>query len=202
MIETHLGNKKIQVHDNVLPDVVVDKWLKFYENDAVFSLSGFEDKNRTKSPVYFMMPVTFKHRFEVFEIDGWLEEYLTNFNPECRLKHFNRSYINLMTAGDTAHGHVDVGDFDASSFFITCLIFLNPHVDENSSCGFYIEDFYVQNKFNRMIMFDGRLFHKPEIPTDDLVRLTGYFSFSNFKKTNSYDSEKSFASNNQWFKKI
>ena len=39
----------------------------------------------------------------------------------------------------------------------------------------------VNNVFNRLVLFDGRMWHKAKVPTDNLIRLTGYWSFSNVR---------------------
>ncbi len=193
----------MHVHDNVLPDKIIQQWIKFYEHSAKFGLCAVENKTSDTSAVFLTMPITFKERIEVFEIDDWLPAYLKKFNESCNLSWFNRSYINLMTRGDIASGHVDaVIDSDSDIRYITCLLFLNPYVDTTQDNGFTIEDLYVENKFNRMIVFDGTLFHKPSIPNDDLARLTLYLGFTNLKTKNSYEVEKSLSLKNQWFKNI
>jgi hypothetical protein len=196
-----INNKKVHVHDNVLSDNIIQRWIKFYEHSAKFSLFATEDSNNKSSSVYFSMPITLKERIEVFEMDDWLPAYLKKFNEACTLSWFNRSYINLMTRGDTASGHVDaIIDPDSDIRYITCLLFLNPYVDHTQDNGFTIEDLYIENKFNRMIVFDGTLFHKPSIPNDDLARLTLYLGFTNRKIKNSYSLEKSLGVKNYWFK--
>jgi hypothetical protein len=81
---------------------------------------------------------------------------------------------------------------------------MNPYVENGSDSGFYIEDLHIENKFNRMIVFDGRLFHKAQIPSDDFVRLTLYFGF-NFNKTRSSLQKEMYhhgIKKNRWFKSI
>ena len=201
MIEYLIDSKKVQVHDNVLSDKIVNKWTTFYENSARFTLSAFEQPGSDSSPVFFNMPITLKERMEVFELDEWLPDYLQSFNKLCTLKCFNRSYINLISRGDTANGHVDaVIPPDSDIFYTTCLLFLNPYVDSTQDNGFTVGDIYIENKFNRMVIFDGTLFHKSSIPTDNLARLTLYLGFSNLKIKNSYAVEQTVGIKNQWFK--
>jgi hypothetical protein len=201
-LKEHLiNNKKVHVHDNVLSDNIIQRWVEFYEHSAKFSLCAVENPNDKSSSVYFNMPITLKERIELFEVDEWLPEYLKKFNEACTLRWFNRSYINLMTRGDTVSGHVDVSpELESDICYITCLLFLNPFVDSTQDNGFTIEDLYIENKFNRMIVFDGTLFHKSSIPNDDLVRLTLYLGFNNRKIKNSYNQEKSLGVKNYWFK--
>jgi hypothetical protein len=81
---------------------------------------------------------------------------------------------------------------------------MNPYVENGSDSGFHIKDLYIENKFNRMIVFDGRLFHKAQTPSDDFVRLTLYFGF-NFNKTRpSFQKEMYHHSTkkNRWFKSV
>ncbi len=201
MKEYLINNKKVQVHDNVLSDKIIQHWIKFYEHSAKFSLCAVEHTASDTSSVFLNMPITLKERIEVFEIDDWLPTYLKQFNESCTLGWFNRSYINLMTRGDAASGHVDtVIEPGSNTCYITCLLFLNPYVDSAKDNGFTIEDLYIENKFNRMIIFDGTLFHKPSIPDDDLARLTLYLGFTNLKTKNSYEVERSLTIKNHWFK--
>jgi len=37
----------------------------------------------------------------------------------------------------------------------------------------------VPNAFNRVILFDGRIVHWPDVPSDDFERLTLYMGFTN-----------------------
>ena len=189
----------MHVHDNVLSDNIVQRWIEFYEHSAKFSLCAVENNNDKSSGIYFNMPLTLKERIELFEVDEWLLEYLKKFNRTCTLNWFNRSYINLMTRGDTMRGHIDMSP-EPDICYISCLLFLNPFVDSTKDNGFTIEDVYIENKFNRMIVFDGTLFHKASIPDDDLVRLTLYLGFNNRKIKNSYSQEKSLGVKNYWFK--
>lgn len=201
MKEYLINNKKVHVHDNVLSDDIIQRWIEFYEHSAKFSLCAAESPNVKSSGVYFNMPISLKERIELFEIDDWLPAYLTKFNESCNLSWFNRSYINLMTRGDTVSGHVDVLP-ESDICYISCLLFLNPFVDSTQDNGFTIEDLYIENKFNRMIVFDGALFHKASIPNDNLARLTLYLGFTNRKIKNSYSLEKSLSLKNHWFKNI
>ena len=203
MIEHVFGNKKIQIHDDVMPQHVVDKWIKFYENTASFNLATSETP-AVGTPFIMSMPITFKERMELFEFDTWVPPYLKNFNSNCGFNHFHRSYVNLITSGDQAFGHADTKESpDPNIFYVICLLFMNPYVENGSDSGFYINDVHIENKFNRMIMFDGSLHHRSQIPSDDFVRLTLYFGFTNNfadYPRSSFNGEQNTIAGNQWFK--
>ena len=195
MIEHIINDKKIHIHDNVLSDKLVKKWIDFYENDVSFTLSANEQPV-VGSPFFFSMPLKLKDTLEVFEIDSWLQPYIAQFDPNFSLAHFHRSYLNAVTKGDRFDGHVD-----STGPYLVCLLFMNPYVENEDDSGFYIEDLYITNKFNRMIVFDGRLFHKSQVPSDDFVRLTLYFGFSS-KKIRFSMQEAATRNQNRWFKSI
>lgn len=198
MIEYIIQDKKVQIYDNVLSDRLVEKWIDFYENDVSFTLSANE-QTVVGSPVFFFMPLSLKDRTETFEIDTWLLPFIKEFDPEFTLSHLHRSYLNVLTNGDQYNGHKD-----SSDRYLVCLLFMNPYVENGSDSGFYIEDLYIENKFNRMIVFDGRLFHKAQVPSDDFVRLTLYFGFSFKKIRSSFQKESGHHNikNNRWFKSV
>ena len=199
MIEHIIDNKKVHIHDNVLSERLVKQWINFYENDASFTLASEENTGVTGSSVFFYMPLDLKDRLETFEIDTWLLPYMTQFDPEFTFSHFHRSYLNILTNGDRITGHVDSTDR-----YLVCLLFMNPYVENSSDSGFHIEDLYIENKFNRMIVFDGRLFHKAQAPSDDFVRLTLYFGF-NFNKTRPSLQKEIYhhsTKKNRWFKSV
>lgn len=202
------SNKKIHIYDNILSDIIIDKWKKFFEQDVSFKLSAIENENDPsgKTQVCFVSAISMKDRISVFEVDNWLPSVLANYNQECKLKHFTRSYLNLMIAGDILTGHVDeehiTSKFTENDFYVVCLIFLNPHVKEESQSGIYIEDQYIENKFNRLIVFNGTSWHKPVPPSDDLARLTLYMSFTNStQRPRVRDMEKP-AVKNYWTKML
>lgn len=199
MIEHIIDGKKVQIFDNVLSDRLVDKWINFYEKSAWFTLSNEELTNTPGSSVFFYMPLGLKDRIETLEIDTWLLPYITGFDPEFNFSHFHRSYLTVMTKGEHHSGHIDT-----DKRYMSCLLFMNPYVENGNDSGFHIEDLYVENKFNRMVIFDGRLFHRSQVPSDDFVRLTLYFGFSFEKIKSSFQNENENHSkkNNRWFKSV
>lgn len=189
--EHFVGNKKIHVIDNAMPDDVVDRWISYYENSASFRMTSTENSNDPESDHWMCGLVDLKTRFQVFDIESWLIPLIQRFNPDCSIKDFMRSYINMCTVGDKAKGHADTDDnFNSpDQFFTASLVFLNPHVQDPADSGFEFEDgYYVENVFNRLVIFDGRIWHKPHVPSDNLVRLTLYNSFK--KPRNIYDYSK------------
>lgn len=199
LIEHIIQDKKIQIYDNVLSDRLVKKWIDFYEKSVSFTLSCKEHASTIGSPVFFNMPLSLKDRTETFEIDSWLLPYIKQFDSDFNFSHFHRSYLNVLTKGDQFNGHSDT-----SKRYLACLLFMNPYVENGADSGFHIENIYVENKFNRMIVFDGRLFHKAQVPSDDFVRLTLYlgFSFEKVRSSFQYESKHHNIKNNSWFKSV
>ena len=83
-------------------------------------------------------------------------------------------------------GHVDISSewktwVGFNGYYLSCLVFLNPevHGSQHYDTGLMLGDDVVENVFNRLVLFDGRMWHKAKVPTDNLIRLTGYWSFSN-----------------------
>lgn len=176
-----------KIFDNVMPDHVVNKWIEFYENSVSFSACSAETYLEEIIPYGFCMPLDLKQRIEIFEITDWLIPVIQQLRPEFTMRNHHRSYINMYVKGCPSVGHRDL-DSKREDQYISSVLFLNPHVDEQSKSGFYLEDNYVENKFNRIVVFDGRLWHKVEPPSDDLIRLTLYNGFSSSCQSNKYES--------------
>lgn len=193
-----IQGKKVHVIDNAMPQPVVDRWVGYYENSATFRMIGAESLAETDVMYWMASTVDLKTRYEIFDIESWLMPMVTRFNPECTVKEFMRSYINLSTSGDRSKGHQDTEEnfADTDGFFTASVLFANPHVKDSADCGFEFEGgLYVENVFNRLIIFDGTLWHRAHVPTDNLVRLTLYNSFRKPRIVSDYT--KSPAS---WFK--
>jgi len=202
------SGKKIHVYDNVLSDNIVEQWKKFYEQSVSFKISAIENEQDAsgETQVCFVSPISMKDRIGVFEVDVWLPEILNSYQPSCKLKHFTRSYLNLMIAGDRMTGHVDeehlTSKLTEDEFYVVCLLYLNPFVKPHTQTGIHIEDQYVENKFNRLVVFNGTSWHKPVPPPDDLARLTLYMSFTNsHQRTRVRDLDKPVIKN-YWTRKI
>jgi len=95
---------------------------------------------------------------------------------------------------DEMVGHVDINPnkFTDDSYYVSCLVFLNPMITKYTiGNGLTVGDEEIENVFNRLVIFDGRTWHKADTPIDNFVRLTGYFSFSNIKglRASSYQQK-------------
>lgn len=176
--EHFVGNKKIHVIDNAMPDDVVDSWVDYYENSASFKMIAAENRSLDNQVIWMASIVDLKTRYQVFNINSWLIPMITRFNPACSEKDFMRSYINLTTSGDGSHGHRDTQNLADGGFFTASVLFANPYVKDPKDSGLEFEGgLYVENVFNRLVIFDGTLWHRAHVPTDNLVRLTLYNSF-------------------------
>lgn len=169
-----------------MPPSVVDRWADFYETQASFAIGSAESNRDPDTGYWFWMNVDFKLRTQLFEIQDWLMPHIQNYEPKCSLRDHCRSYVNLCTRGDNAKGHVDVESCDPGGFYVVALVFLNPHVSDPADSGFQIEDTHIENQFNRLVIFDGRMWHRAQVPTDNLVRLTLYNSFTQPRRITQY----------------
>jgi len=183
-VEHIADDKKIHVIDNAMPQHVVDNWIDFYENKASFRRMSPEYRGDPDTDYWLSMIIDLKNRYQIFDIDSWMIPLITQYNPRCGEKDFMRSYLNMCTTGDNMKGHRDTPDVEYSDdeFFVVSLIFMNPYVKDPQDSGLEIEGgLYVENVFNRMIIFDGRLWHRAHTPTDRLIRLTMYNNHSHTK---------------------
>jgi hypothetical protein len=186
VIEYTLKNSKVHVIDNAMPQHVVDRWTDYYETQASFTLGSAESSQDPDTDYWFWMPVDFKLRTQLFQIQDWMMPHIQNYEPKCSIKDHCRSYVNLCTRGDKAKGHVDVESCEEGGFYVVALVFLNPTVSDPSDSGFEIEDKFIENQFNRLVIFDGRLWHRAQVPSDNLVRLTLYNSFTQPRRITKY----------------
>ena len=195
--EYTIEDKKVHVIDNAMPDHVVNNWIDFYENSAGFRRISAED-NRKDTDCWLSMIIDLKMRYEIFDIESWLIPMISKYEPRCTEKNFMRSYMNMCTTGDNMKGHTDTPDveYNNNEFFVVSLVFMNPHVKDPSDSGFeFSNGLYVENVFNRHIIFDGRLWHRAHVPTDRLVRLTMYNSFREPRLIPDYTKTKA-----SWFR--
>ena len=168
---------KVQVHDDVMSAGVLNQWIDFYKNRAQFSFNKLSH-HKPGDTHFLQCQFDFKKSIEVFDMYTWMEKLLFDFNPECSLKHFHSSYVNVLLQGDQFTAHSDIYDLADNKFYIGCVWFGNPETPKYD-CGFSFREKVVSYKFNRMIMFDGRLWHRPVAPLDSFLRVSYYVSFSN-----------------------
>jgi len=170
---------KVQVHDDVVPESAIARWFDFYKNRAQFSYNKIDNKKYNVGDTHFLQcQVDFKTSQNIFDFYSWLPDLLSEFNPSCEVKHYHSSYINILLNGDQFTSHSDIDELNDESFYIGCIWFGNP-TEPNTDCGFKFDNKIIDYKFNRMIMFDGRLQHQPIAPTDSFIRVSYYISFSN-----------------------
>lgn len=196
--EFFIDGKKVQVYDDVMPSLTLEKWFRFYKSQAAFSYNKI-DSNNSDDTYFLQCQLNFKKSSEIFDIHSWLPDLLKNYNPECTFKHYHASYINLILSNDQFTAHEDIKIIPKDKFYVGCIWFGNPYEPANN-CGFQFQDRTVEYKFNRMILFDGSLWHKPLSPVDDYVRLSYYISFTNAYdyKVNADTADKQ----NPWYRKI
>lgn len=198
MEELVINGKKVHIYDDAIPAAALSKWYDFYTHKAEFAYNRLQ--NADINDTHFLQcQLNFKKSVEVFGIYDWLPEKLKNFDPNCTFKHYHASYINMLLKDDVFTAHSDIKEIPEGKFYIGCIWFGNPF-EPNHPCGFQFENKVVNYKFNRLILFDGSLWHQPQAPLDDYVRLSYYISF-----TNAYDYKVDADKANKcnpWYRKI
>lgn len=180
---TDVRGYKSMVFDNAMPPEVVDQWLAQRR-----SLPFYKTK-QDKIPMDFRVhAVNWRERDSLFSLNDWIEPYLKQWHPELTTKGFARSFINLYQKDDHIRIHADLNwnDFGDEHAYCVVILFLTPdsYIDDPQDCGFIInnshetKDFVVHNKFNRMVLMDARSLHEPNVPSDDVQRLTLYSGYS------------------------
>tara|TARA_B100001094_G_C18143377_1_gene779201 strand:+ start:55 stop:801 length:747 start_codon:yes stop_codon:yes gene_type:complete len=159
--------------DNFFPEETLNKIDKFYKS-APLKLCSFEKPGAAKT---LFIPLGLSDLISVFDYDSLIREHLKNYNPEAGVRHLERYYINVMLKNDEQTGHRDIIGLAEESFYISCLVFLNPH--DNEQCGIHIGDTFYKNVYNRLIIFNGDTWHRVVPPIDDHVRITLYVNFTN-----------------------
>ena len=182
----------VMIIDNAMPDSIVEKWKDHYINNVRLTLCRREADD--SNPAFLSTMFSLRDMYNVFDAESWLLPYAQQFNPNIKLKHLTRSHLNVNTEQDSMVGHVDINPdkFTKDEYYTSCLIFLNPTVDEYIiGNGLTVGETEIENVFNRLVIFDGRTWHKADTPIDNFVRLTGYFSFSNIKglRASSYEQK-------------
>ena len=181
---------KYKIIDNAMPDHVVDQWKDYYINHV--RLESERRESYKEDLPYLSTTLTFAEFVNVFDAESWLLPYAQEFESKISIANLRQSHLNVNTSklkGTDFHGHVDINtnwkSWIDDSYYVSCLVFLNPqvHGSQHFEAGFELGHNTVNNVFNRLVLFDGRMWHKAKIPTDDLIRLTGYWSFSNVKGT-------------------
>lgn len=189
--EFTINGHKALVYDNAMPPELVEKWLvikdtlefrsvqmpsKMGYNDA----NNFTDQSETQFGVH---PISLKKKF--FNNYDFLQPGLAEFDKRAdHTQHYQRSFMNRYVTGNQIQPHMDVNKIEDNRFYCVCLMFSQDNVQQPDDSGFYMgfgDDItYVPNAFNRVILFDGRILHWPDVPSDDFERLTLYMGFSNY----------------------
>jgi hypothetical protein len=174
-----------KVIDNAMPDHVVEKWKHYFINHVRLETQRHEASK--DDPPYQSTLFTFEEFVNIFDAENWLIPYAQEVESRLSVANLRRSHLNVNQTGDgfVMDGHVDISSDRVNNdcYYLSCLVFLNPevHGSQHYDTGLMLGDDVVENVFNRLVLFDGRMWHKAKVPTDNLIRLTGYWSFSNVK---------------------
>ena len=169
--------------DDVFPESVLDKIDKFWRH-ASLKIGWRETHDHVDdTPPMLATHPTLTNLISDFEADEYLEPHLRKFNSNTSFSHLERYYVNVGLKNNVYHGHRDIeeSDLKENEFYVVVLVFLNPNC--NGDSGIFIGDDYIEDKYNRLIVFNGFELHRAVPPKDDFVRLTFYCNFSNRKNS-------------------
>ena len=185
------------VYDNVLNEQQIERWKQFYTTQAEFSWNKIDSNREGK---YFLQSTgwTIKRTVEMFNTDEWIEPYIKPVMPQVKMTNFHDAYVNALIKGDdfARHRDIDPDEVRNDQYYVSCILYLNPYIEETAECGTEMGDEVVPYKFNRLVVFDGRIMHKPLAPVTDDIRLSFYTSFTNCFKVRF--NEHTVAHRNPW----
>ena len=179
--ELTVENQPVLIIDDLFADTTCSDWLNFY-TDTSFKLSACEKH----APGFW----NFVRGLELFDVENifgmskivlpllheWNEKHGTDF----KYTDMHRAHVNLIKHGDKFTGHVDYDHNDDVCKGLVFLWFGNPFFEDLGG-GFYLgenEKYYVENNFNRCVMFPAELWHKiEEVKCPESIRLTVYMGF-------------------------
>ena len=189
--EFNINGHKALVYDNAMPPELIEKWLGIkdeleFRNVKMPTKFGYvnkpnkdnvTDQSQTQFGVH---PISLKKKF--FNHYDFLQPGLLKFDERANIDHYSRSFLNRYVTGDKIQPHMDLNHIDDDSYYCVCLMYVQDNVTDPEDSGFYMgygdDVTYVSNVFNRVIMFDARIVHWPNVPVDTFERLTLYMGFS------------------------
>ena len=162
--------------DDLFPESVLDKIDKFWRQASLTIGQKETHDHGDETPPMLMSHPTLTNLVSDFEADEYLEPHLRKFNSNTSFSHLERFYVNVGLNRD-----IDKSDLKENEFYVVVLVFLNPNC--NGDSGIFIGNNYIEDKYNRLIVFNGFELHRAVPPKDDFVRLTFYCNFSNRKNS-------------------
>ena len=177
--------------DDLFPEFVLDKIDKFWRQASLNIGQKETHDHRDEIPPMLMSHPTLTNLISDFEADVYFKPHLKKFNSNASFRHLERFYINVGLKNNVYHGHrdMDESDLKENEFYVVVLTFLNPNC--NGDSGIFIGNDYIEDKYNRLIVFNGFEWHKVVPPTDNFVRLTLYCNFSN-RKNSTFPKSRNF----------
>jgi hypothetical protein len=186
--EFTINGHKALVYDNAMPPELVEKWLSIKDDLEFRSVKmptkmGYKDANNytDQSKTQFgVHPISLKKKF--FKHYSFLAPGLTKFDKRASIDHYARSFVNRYVTGNQIQPHMDLNHIDDDCYYCVCLMYVQDNVTDPEDSGFYMgygDDItYVPNVFNRVIMFDARIVHWPDVPSNTFERLTLYMGYT------------------------
>ena len=189
LVESYsIDGHKALVFDDVMSPEQVEKWRN-QKQDLKFYPTVFKEKNNRQfiaGTNFAVAPVFAEQRETLFSTHEWVMPYLKEFDENIEYHNFQRSFLNRYTNGCHCEPHKDLNFMEPNNFYAVGLMFVSIDDDTDvENNGFVLtsddgtQEIIVPHKFNRMMLFDGRIIHAPQIPNCGFERLTYYFGFSN-----------------------
>jgi len=171
--------KSIKIIDNVLDEEHLARWYLYYRSTS-FRRSASEETAK-KENIYFCRDVFYKELIEIFDYENKIYPHAKDLDDLVTEK-VHRSYINIFNEGDKFAGHKDIDKIPDGKYAVSCVLFLNPEWEDTGGGLVFERDnerLVVQNKFNRLIVFNGDIWHCVQPFEGNKARVTLYTQFNN-----------------------
>ena len=175
MKKTKIKNTPVFIIDNAIPSNILTN-IKSYLSTITFS-NSYKEFEQSKY-VHFHCPQSQGNLQQKFSLQNWFTNYITEYESRATLRHQVSATIPCFAKGSTVQQHKDFTAVNEDTFYISTTLFLNEQ-DKDKNSGLFIEDEYIQNQFNRLIIYGGHLNHKVRVPDNDCLRLTLDIHLSN-----------------------
>lgn len=181
-----VDGKKVFVIDDAFDDDVQRKWIDFYRSVPFFNSGVALNIPDGEAVVNFHSNFSLAEYMNIFPVND-IMEIMKMINPEVTTKHFHRSYINAIKKNNESDGHFDFENInnDPNLFYIVALWMANPFLEPDTGGGISFGNLLLETieyKWNRLIIFDGSIYHKIQEHTSNFTRLTTYTGFTNTQK--------------------
>ena len=178
-----VDGKKVIIIKNAFDENVQRKWIEYYQTVPFYNNGVAKNIPNGDHTVNFNSNFNLADFMNIFPMNDILE-IVRMIHPDVSAKHFHRSYINAIKKFNDSDGHYDFEntDNDPNLFYIVALWMGNPFWGKYDGGEISFGDLLlktVEYEWNKLIIFDGTLYHKILESNTNLTRITTYTGFTN-----------------------